>query len=115
MQLTSPHPRVGTVRGGPLLRRLFRFLFEPVHFPDEATAELADLAKRGSLVYVMRSAGILNFLYFDWAFAGRGLPVARAALGLSTRMFRPLARLFLPRRGLAAAWRRADAEAIVRT
>ena len=81
-------------RYGPLLRWIFRRFFEPVHFPQEAQAELEELARRGTLVYVMRSAGILNFLYFNWAFARRGLPLARAVLGLSTWLVRPLAALF---------------------
>ena len=84
-------------RYGPLLRWIFRRFFEPVHFPQEAQAELEELARRGTLVYVMRSAGILNFLYFNWAFARRGLPLARAVLGLSTWLVRPLASLFARR------------------
>lgn len=85
-------------RYGPLLRWLFRRFFEPVHFPAQAQRELEALADRGTIVYVMRSAGILNFLYFNWAFARRGLPLARAVLGLSTWLVRPLGALFGARR-----------------
>ncbi|WP_373046270.1 1-acyl-sn-glycerol-3-phosphate acyltransferase [Vulgatibacter sp.] len=81
-------------RYGPLLRWLFRRFFEPVHFPEEAQVELEELARKGTLVYVMRSAGILNFLYFNWAYARRGLPLASSVLGLSTWLVRPFAALF---------------------
>ena len=81
-------------RYGPLLRWLFRRFFEPVHFPEAAQEELEELARKGTLVYVMRSAGILNFLYFNWAFARRGLPLARAVLGLSTWLVRPFTAIF---------------------
>lgn len=77
-------------RYGPLLRWLFARFFGPVRFPAEAQERLEDLARRGTPVYVMRSAGILNFLYFNWAFARRGLPLARAVLGLGTFLYRPL-------------------------
>lgn len=93
----TPHARSAGMhtRYGPLLRFLFRKFFGPVHFPDEAQAQLEDLARRGTVVYVMRSAGILNFLYFNWAYARRGLPLAKAVLGLSTALYRPLAALFI--------------------
>lgn len=84
-------------RYGPLLRWLFRRFFEPVHFPESAQHELEALASTGTLVYVMRSAGILNFLYFNWAFARRGLPLARAVLGLSNWLVRPFTALFARR------------------
>jgi glycerol-3-phosphate O-acyltransferase len=67
---------------GPLFRRLFRLLFEPVAFPPEVEAELRELSRRGALVYVMRSAGLLSVLYFNWAFARRGLPMVRVVAGL---------------------------------
>ncbi len=79
---------------GPLLRAFLGYFFEPVDFPDEAARELAELHRRGTVVCVMRSAGILNYLYFNWAFARRGLPLARAVVGLGTRLYRPLSRLF---------------------
>ena len=36
--------------------------FRPVHVPLEAPREIAALAHRGSVVFVVRSAGLLNFL-----------------------------------------------------
>jgi glycerol-3-phosphate O-acyltransferase len=64
----------------------FSFLdrwFRPVRVPREAPRELADLARRGSVVFVMRKAGVLNFLYLAWLLRQLRLPPLRAALGLS--------------------------------
>jgi glycerol-3-phosphate O-acyltransferase len=56
-------------------------LFEPVRVPREAPGELAALAARGSLVFVMRRSGLLNFLYLGWFLRRHGLPPLRAAQG----------------------------------
>ncbi|HEY0841135.1 MAG TPA: hypothetical protein VGD74_13185, partial [Vulgatibacter sp.] len=102
-------PAAMHTRYGPLFRWLFRRYFEPVRFPADAQERLEDLARRGTLVYVMRSAGILNFLYFNWAFARRGLPLAQAVLGLSTFLYRPAAAILRRRteRGTDAVLRAA--------
>lgn len=55
--------------------------FEPVKAPRDAAEALRALAARGSLVFVMRSAGLLNFLYLRWFLRRSGLPAPRAALG----------------------------------
>ncbi len=65
-------PRAG------LLDRWFR----PVQIPEEAPAALAGLAARGGLVFVMRAAGLLHFLYLSWLVRKLQLPPLRAALGL---------------------------------
>ncbi|MFL5302194.1 MAG: 1-acyl-sn-glycerol-3-phosphate acyltransferase, partial [Anaeromyxobacteraceae bacterium] len=75
-------PRAG------LLDRWFR----PVQVPRDGPAELADLCRRGSVVFVMRSAGVLNFLYLAWLLRVLRLPPLRAALGLGGLMPR-LARI----------------------
>lgn len=102
-------PAAMHTRYGPLFRWLFGRYFEPVRFPADAQERLEDLARRGTLVYVMRSAGILNFLYFNWAFARRGLPLAQAVLGLSTFLYRPAAAILRRRteRGADAVLRAA--------
>ncbi len=79
---------------GPLLRAVLTVAFGPVTFPDEAAAQLGRLAQTGTLVYVMRSAGVLNYLYFNWVYARRNLPLARAVVGLLTFLYRPFPHLF---------------------
>jgi glycerol-3-phosphate O-acyltransferase len=56
--------------------------FRPVRVPREAAHELAELARRGSVVFVMRKAGLLNFLFLAWLLRQHRLPPLRAALGL---------------------------------
>ncbi|HSD21001.1 MAG TPA: 1-acyl-sn-glycerol-3-phosphate acyltransferase [Anaeromyxobacter sp.] len=55
--------------------------FEPVRVSHDAGLELGALAARGSLVFVMRSPGLLNFLYLRWFLWRLGLPALRAAQG----------------------------------
>ena len=57
--------------------------FKPVRVPREAGHELSDLARRGSIVFVMRSARLLSFLYLAWLLRQLRLPPLRTALGLS--------------------------------
>lgn len=57
--------------------------FRPIRVPHGAGDELTALAQRGSVVFVMRSAGVLNFLYLAWLVRQLGLPALRAALGLA--------------------------------
>jgi glycerol-3-phosphate O-acyltransferase len=56
--------------------------FEPVKVARDAQATLAELAARGSLVFVMRAPGLLNFLYVRWFLRRAGLPALRAVQGL---------------------------------
>ncbi|HTP28882.1 MAG TPA: 1-acyl-sn-glycerol-3-phosphate acyltransferase [Anaeromyxobacteraceae bacterium] len=49
----------------------------------EAEHELANLSGQGSIVFVMRSAGLLNYLFLSWLLRQRGLPPLRAAFGLA--------------------------------
>ena len=62
-------------------RTLLGRWFEPVHVGRDAARDLQALAERGSLVFVMRSAGLLNFLYLRWFLRRSGLPPLRAAQG----------------------------------
>ncbi len=55
--------------------------FGPAQVPPEAVAELRDLSRRGSLVFVMRSSGMLNFLFVRWWVRRLGLPPLRASVG----------------------------------
>jgi glycerol-3-phosphate O-acyltransferase len=77
-------------------------LFGPVRVPPDAPAELRALAARGSLVVVMRSSGLLNFLYLRWLLRRLGLPPLRAAQGLRG-LFGALTRVRRSRRALEVA------------
>ncbi len=101
---TEPPP--GEVRSEPparpapmgLLGLLGRW-FEPVKVARDAPATLADLAARGSLVFVMRAPGLLNYLYVKWFLRRSGLPPLRAAQGFPG-FFGWLARVRRTRRAL---------------
>ena len=60
--------------------------FRPVGVPPEAGRDLAELARQGSIVFVMRSAGVLNFIYLRWLLRKLGLPALRSAFGLTGLM-----------------------------
>lgn len=81
---TAAAPMRGRFVG--LWRWLLGWLFRRVRFPDEEVASLRALAERGTVVYVGRNAGLLPFLYFNWAFLRHGLPLAHWANGVSTRV-----------------------------
>jgi glycerol-3-phosphate O-acyltransferase len=86
---------------------LSRF-FEPVRVTRGADASLAELAARGSLVFVMRAPGLLNFLFLRWFLRGRGLPALRAVQGF--RGLRGwLARVRIGRRAFRESVARGDA------
>jgi len=57
--------------------------FRPVRVPPEAPEELRALSARGSIVYVMRSRGLLNFLYLRWLLRRLRLPPIACAAGFS--------------------------------
>jgi glycerol-3-phosphate O-acyltransferase len=76
--------------------------FRPVRVARDAPAELRALAARGSLVFVMRGPGLLNFLYLRWFLRRNGLPPLRAAQGFSGFLGR-LARVSRSRRAFVDA------------
>lgn len=80
-----------TARFGPISRRLFHRFFDPVAFPEEERERLARLAEQGPLVYVMRSAGVLYYLYFVWSLSRRKLPLPTAVVGFPRALHRLLA------------------------
>ena len=93
----APPPSAGAPARGLLGR-----LFAPVQLPPDAEPELRALAARGSLVVVMRSSGLLNFLYLRWLLRRLGLPPLRAAQGF-TGPFGALARIRRSQRALEEA------------
>jgi glycerol-3-phosphate O-acyltransferase len=57
--------------------------FEPIQVPRGAGEELQAHSARGSLVFVMRSSGLLNFLYLRWLLRRLRLPLLRSAANFS--------------------------------
>jgi glycerol-3-phosphate O-acyltransferase len=86
----------------PPSRGLLGRWFEPVRVSRDARRELLELASRGSVVFVMRSAGLLNFLYLRWFLRRNGLPPLRAAQGFPG-LFGGLARVRRTRRAFEDA------------
>jgi glycerol-3-phosphate O-acyltransferase len=103
----SPPP-AAAARPPPAKRTLLARWFEPVKVARDAPARLAELASKGSLVFVMRSAGLLNFLYLRWFLRRAGLPPLRAAQGFGG-FFGWLARVRRSRRAFEEAVQGGDA------
>lgn len=70
--------------------RLFsRLLFDPI----EDSSDLGPVraaAKEGSLVYIMRTRSLLDFLFFNYFLLKNRLPLARFANGVRTTLFSPI-------------------------
>lgn len=77
-------------------------LFARVSLAPEVEADLRALADRGSVVFVMPTAGWLNQAYVRWLARRLGLPPVRAVLGTGG-----IVRLLLGWRGALGALRRA--------
>ena len=79
----APDPVEPTATAAPGPLGLLDRWFRAVRLPHGAREELAEAAARGSVVFVMRSAGLLNFLWLSWLAARFRLPPLRVALGLT--------------------------------
>ena len=84
-----------TGRYGSFARWLWGWLFAPVVFPEEAAPALRKAGSEATLVYVLRSSSLLHLIFFNFTFARRGIPLARASTGLGYRIFAPFARWYL--------------------
>ena len=106
-------------RFGVLGQLLIHFLFRGVQLRPGAVEHLQQLARRGTIVYVMRYRSLLDYLLVNAVLLREGLPLARFAPGVSTVWFRPLREIlvwFLRQRRRARApahatppsWRQAN-------
>ena len=80
-------------RFGVLARLLVHLLFRHVRVRAEAVEHLRQLARQGTLIYVMRYRSALDYLLVNAVLLREGLPLARFAPGVSTVAFRPLGEL----------------------
>ncbi len=80
-------------RFGVLARLLVHLLFRHVRVRPEAVEHLRQLARQGTLIYVMRYRSALDYLLVNAVLLREGLPLARFAPGVSTVAFRPLGEL----------------------
>jgi glycerol-3-phosphate O-acyltransferase len=76
-------------RFGFVARLLVRLLFRHLRLRPEAAEHLRQLARQGTLIYVMRYRSTLDYLLVNAVLQRDGLPLARFAPGVSTVRFRP--------------------------
>ncbi len=86
--IERPHPTAMLEQFGRLLRFIASFLFAHVEFERRSIDNIRDASERGTVVYVMRSRSLLDYLYFNWAFREHDLPIARFSNGYRTILAR---------------------------
>ena len=92
--------------------RLLGSLFRPVQFADDEVDKIQGAHRTGHVVFVLRSESLLDYLYFNWAFLRKGLPLAGFGQGMPMWPWRAL------RSGAGRLWKRLfrktlpDAEAV---
>lgn len=90
------NPSAMATRQGWMLRLIARLLFGHVRFDEANAQKIRQVASGGSLVYILHSRSLLDYLYFNWAFLNLGLPLAVFAHGFQLRhtlFLRPLGEL----------------------
>jgi glycerol-3-phosphate O-acyltransferase len=89
-QITVPVQRSTMLeRFGFLARLLVRLLFHSVRVRPEAVEHVRQLARQGTVIYVMRYRSTLDYLLVNSVLLREGLPLARFAPDVSTVWFRP--------------------------
>ncbi len=76
-------------RWGWIARIFFRRYFDPVKYDPAKVKELRGLAAKGRIVYVLHSASLVSYLYFNHLCISRDLPLARFTNGISMLIWRP--------------------------
>jgi len=108
----EPAP-TGTAAPAPRARRSFldRW-FEPIRLPGDLERDLVQQWRQGSVVFVMRSSGLINYLYLKWLLRRMRLPPLRVAVNF-VGLFGWLAAVWRTRRALLDAASRGQASAVV--
>ena len=86
----TPHPSAMVDRLGWVVARLSRWLTASVHLDRKEVEHLRDLARNGTVVYVVRQRSLLDYLLINWLMLREGLPLAQFANGVSSGWFAPL-------------------------
>ena len=84
------NPSMMVNRPGLLARLIGAILFRSVRFDDEHVSQIQDIHQEGSLVYVMSSQSLLDYLYFNWVFLRKKLPLAVFGKGMRMWPFRSM-------------------------
>jgi len=84
------------------LQAIARGFFDRIDDESCDLEPVREAAGKGSLVYVMRTRSLLDYLYFNHFGLKKGLPLARFANGVRTTLFAPLGRML---RSIAARLR----------
>ncbi|HTP50210.1 MAG TPA: 1-acyl-sn-glycerol-3-phosphate acyltransferase [Anaeromyxobacteraceae bacterium] len=103
----NPPPREGQAR-----RSLLDRWFGPIRLPEDLEAQLAELARDGSVVFVMRSSGLINYLYLKWLLRRLRLPPLRVAVNFEG-LFGWLAAVWRTRRALLQSVARGRVSSVV--
>lgn len=95
-----------TYAPNPLLRALYARFFDKIHVEEAWVREVRRLSERGSVVYVLRSLNVVDFLALDYLTKRYGLPQIRFVNDLGLWILNPLGKgwlnAILPRRGVTA-------------
>ncbi len=75
-----------------ILRWLYRRFFAHIHVDERWSGVVGDAARRGVVVYVMRSLSLLDFLCLDWLVKRFGLPLVRFVNDLGLWILEPFGR-----------------------
>jgi len=86
--------------------------FGAIRLPEELERGLTALSRQGSVVFVMRSSGLINYLYVKWLVRRMRLPPLRVAVNF-VGLFGWLAAVWRTRRALLDAAARGQSSAVV--
>jgi len=95
-----------------LRRSLLDRWFGPIRLPEDLEGQLARLSKEGSVVFAMRSSGLINYLYLKWVLRRLRLPPLRVAVNFEG-LFGWLAAVWRTRRALLESVSRGRSSAVV--
>jgi glycerol-3-phosphate O-acyltransferase len=95
-RIRSGHHSSAMVKSPTLIGRyLGKKLFGQVRFGRRLIERLSLSSEKNTIVYVLQSRSLLDYLYFNFAFLTHGLPLVRFANGVSTRWLRPIRESFI--------------------